>query len=430
MLRLYKMLKRLWVFAFAAGTLLFFGGWQTALPRATYIDGVDVGGMARTAAVAAVRKNTVSRLKDKRLTVRAGEWVYTFAYPQFNFTDDLGELCASVRGPGSYFSHTRVYLNCMDIVVEDICSRLDSPVREPSATFCKMGRPFLYDGGCDGCAADRGRLARDIVNSINGEFCTVEVQKAVIRRTVSLDVVKRETQLLSSFDTLYDASNAPRSSNIALAASKINGCVLQPGQIFSFNAVVGPRTAQNGFLSAKIISGGRFVQGIGGGVCQVSTTLYNAALLSGLKITEYHPHSLLVSYVAPSRDAMVSGSSCDLKFKNTSNTPVYIRAGALNGRISCSVYGLPDGASRSLVSQVTGSLPQPQDVLMPGVGGVITQGRQGTLSCGYLVEERGGTRTKTLIRTDRYAPLATVRYAETPPPADETFYFVKKASCG
>ena len=82
------------------------------------------------------------------------------------------------------------------------------------------------------------------------------------------------------------------------------------------------------------------------------------------------------------------------------------------------------------MSQVTGSLPQPQDVLMPGVGGVITQGRQGTLSCGYLVEERGGTRTKTLIRTDRYAPLATVRYAETSPPADETFYFVKKASCG
>lgn len=97
--------------------------------------------------------------------------------------------------------------------------------------------------------------------------------------------------------------------NIALAAEKINGCILADGEEFSFNGRVGARTESNGFLSAPIILEGDFVEGVGGGVCQASTTVYNAALLAGMEITEQHPHSLRVGYVEPSFDAMVSGKN-------------------------------------------------------------------------------------------------------------------------
>ena len=126
--------------------------------------------------------------------------------------------------------------------------------------------------------------------------------------------------------------------------------------------------------------------GVGGGVCQVSTTLYNAALLAGLKVTEYHPHSLAVSYVSPSRDAMVSGSYSDMKFCNTTDCPVYIRVLTGLYYVRCEIYGLSDGAEYSLQSVVTGE----ED------GGVESE-------C-YLTSMRGGESHTRLIRRDKYLP--------------------------
>ena len=125
------------------------------------------------------------------------------------------------------------------------------------------------------------------------------------------------TILRSEFTTYYPYSTPDRKLNIKLCASKINGTTLKSGEEFSFNNKVGKRTEENGFKLAKIIFNGSFIDGIGGGVCQVSTTLYNCALLSGLKITEHHSHSLAVSYIEPSFDAMVSGDYADLNFVKT-----------------------------------------------------------------------------------------------------------------
>ena len=149
---------------------------------------------------------------------------------------------------------------------------------------------------------------------------------------------------------------------------------------------MGARTEANGFKKAKIIEDGRFVYGTGGGVCQASTTLYNAALLAGLKVTEYHPHSLSVNYVRPSRDAMVSGSYSDLKFCNTTNCPVYIRVLTGLYYVRCEMYGLSDGAKYSLSSVVTGE-----------EGGTVES------EC-YLTVTRGESSYTKLLRKDRYLP--------------------------
>lgn len=410
-----RFLKALAVLALAVGAFLIFGAWIWGLPRGTFIDGVNVGGLSRTAAVAAVRENKINYLKSKELTIYAGGRSYTFTYPEFNFTDDLPELVSSVRAKGSYFSRTRVYLNGAERIAENICSSLDRALTEPYVIFNKTGDPFTYCDGCDGITADRAALMNDIQSSLNGDFAKITVRTAVVPRKKSVEDVKRGTSLLCRFSTYFDKNNAPRSSNIALACSKINGLVLSAGQTFSFNSVVGERTRANGFEPAKIISGGQFVEGVGGGVCQVSTTLYNAAVLSGLEITEYHAHSLLVSYVAPSRDAMVSGNYFDLKFQNTRKTPVYIRINASNGAVVCSVYGRDDGVKRTFVSHVVGSVPMPDDVIVEGEEeGVVSYGHVGALSEGYIVEETGGVSTKKLIRRDKYASTPTVRRRPAP----------------
>ena len=207
-----------------------------------------------------------------------------------------------------------------------ICADESAPMVEPYAVFNTDGEPFTYYEGSDGKTADYSKLLRDVRGSLGADFNDVYVDVKTVKRTLSMNSVRYNTGLLSTFTTRYDGSNAPRAHNIRLASEKINGTVLCNGEAFSFNETVGQRTVERGFKSAKIIERGEFVDGVGGGVCQVSTTLFNAALLSGCDMTEFHQHSLAVSYVPPSFDAMVSGTYFDLKFENRTGYTLYIRA--------------------------------------------------------------------------------------------------------
>jgi len=146
--------------------------------------------------------------------------------------------------------------------------------------------------------------------------------------------------LISSFSTAFDSSNTNRSTNLKLSLEAINGTILYPDETFSFNNTVGERTAAKGYKVAGIIIGGKNSKGLGGGICQTATTLYNAALLAGLQISERHQHSTTVSYVNLGKDATVYWSSnLDLKFKNTYSTPIKI-IGEYNskGTITFSIY--------------------------------------------------------------------------------------------
>jgi vancomycin resistance protein YoaR len=130
--------------------------------------------------------------------------------------------------------------------------------------------------------------------------------------------------------TTYFEDNPTRGHNIALALSSFNGLVVQKGETVSFNKTVGPRSSARGFQEAKIIIDGEFVPGVGGGVCQASTTLFNALLMAGLRIDKSHNHSIAISYVPIGRDAMVS-SAADLRFTNNTGGVIYIEAGVADG---------------------------------------------------------------------------------------------------
>ncbi len=132
--------------------------------------------------------------------------------------------------------------------------------------------------------------------------------------------------IIAGYYTNIATSPASRNHNILLSCNKLNGVIVNPGEVCSFNQTVGRRTAQSGYKAANIIVGKRFVPGIGGGVCQTSSTLYNSVLESQLQIVERHPHSLRISYVPANRDATISWGGADLKFRNNKPYPIKILA--------------------------------------------------------------------------------------------------------
>ncbi|SFG15536.1 VanW family protein [Sporolactobacillus nakayamae] len=145
-------------------------------------------------------------------------------------------------------------------------------------------------------------------------------------------------QRIGQYVTFFNSGNKSRAHNIDLAAKALDSQVVFPNETFSFNKAVGMRTKKKGYLSAPIIVRGEFSEGVGGGICQVSSTLFNAVDRAGLKIVERYSHSRRVPYVPEGRDATVSWYGPDFRFQNTSNQPILIRAHKYGGSISFALY--------------------------------------------------------------------------------------------
>lgn len=144
---------------------------------------------------------------------------------------------------------------------------------------------------------------------------------------------------ISSYSTQYDPTVEGRATNIGVAAEHIDGSILAPGEEFSMNETAGPYNRARGFQPAPVFRDGEVITGIGGGVCQISSTLYNAALLAGLEVTERHSHSLPVWYLPLGKDASISYGIADLRFANGLSNHVYIQMEAADGVLTADVYG-------------------------------------------------------------------------------------------
>ncbi|MCM1043425.1 MAG: VanW family protein [Corallococcus sp.] len=196
---------------------------------------------------------------------------------------------------------------------------------------------FVFTEGRNGRKVNEDKLFATIFGGQTDIEIPVDTIKAVSVADLKKTVVKKAV-----FTTSYASSGANRSHNVALAVKRIKGTVLEEGAQFSFNDTVGDRAEKNGFKNAKVISYGKYVEGVGGGVCQVSTTLYNALLLANLSPDELHQHTLVSSYVAAGFDAMVSYGTADLKFTNDSGGKLYIDASSADRQITFTVYGVPN----------------------------------------------------------------------------------------
>ena len=183
--------------------------------------------------------------------------------------------------------------------------------------------------------------AKAMLNEVKDEY---EIPLKYTAPSVTTNMIGTEAfpNLLAQFSTNYNARDTDRTTNLRLAAEKINGTVLMPGETFSYNTVVGERTIAAGYKEAAMYQNGEVVDGLGGGICQISTTLYNAVLYSNLEIVERRNHQFVPSYSKAGRDATVVYGSIDFRFKNSRNYPVKILCTVSGGVAKCEIYGLKE----------------------------------------------------------------------------------------
>ena len=219
--------------------------------------------------------------------------------------------------------------------------------------------------------------------------------------------------MLSSFSTSYTSSGYNRSTNIELAAKKLDGYVLMPGETASYNQIVGQRTKAAGFKEGAAYSNGKVVQEVGGGICQVSSTLYNAVLYANLEIVERSNHYFETSYVAAGRDATVSWGTVDFKFKNNRKYPIKIDAIAKNGISKISIMGITEEPEYEIViqSKVTSIIPKEEKIendssLDEGEEIIEQEGHNGYTSKTYIIKKLNSIIISTEeISSDYYHPL-------------------------
>lgn len=156
------------------------------------------------------------------------------------------------------------------------------------------------------------------------------------------NLARVDEKVIGSYRTTFNGKNINRTTNIRLAAQAIDKLILMPGEVFSFNQVVGKRTPEKGYQSAPIIVKGEYSEGIGGGICQVSTTLYNSVNEAGLKIVSRYSHSKEVTYVPPGQDATVSWGGPDFQFQNTLQEPILLRVKVNSNSISVRTFTTPE----------------------------------------------------------------------------------------
>jgi len=233
---------------------------------------------------------------------------------------------------------------------------------------------------------------------------------------------------LAQFSTYFKGSPVNRAYNIRLALSNFHGMVVQPGQKVSFNKVVGDRTTRRGYREAVEYQDGQSVTGVGGGVCQASTTLYGAVLRAGLEINQRSAHSLPVKYVPPSQDATVSNQGTDLVFTNNTSGPIYIYTSVNKEkeRATVSIYGTPVKSYVTIEIEseiVQGDIAASPRYIKDTAGNHVwyadevpvlkKEGTLGYKSCAYRIyrhKESGKILKKELLSTDYYAPVAAEYY--------------------
>lgn len=217
-------------------------------------------------------------------------------------------------------------------VIEELAVRYQRVPVEP--TVDKVTGEIIPEE--DGIIVDIEGTVNEVLKANENDKVSLKIIK--IKPRYSADDLRRANTILGSYYTFISGSYA-RFNNISLASKAINNTVVWPGEIFSFNNAVGPRTPERGYMPAPVIMMGAMDLDYGGGVCQVSSTLYNAVLRAGLKIIERHMHSKRIHYVPEGMDATVDYGSLDLKFENDTPGPIIIKSAVRGGKLIVEIWG-------------------------------------------------------------------------------------------
>ncbi len=272
---------------------------------------------------------------------------------------------------------------------------------------------FVFGGSKDGYEIDAEATAEKVLASLSAGTYTGEIT-AVGNAVSPSGSVKSKYTTIGSYTT-KTTSNSVRNKNIQLAAKALNGTVLKPGQEFSFNETVGQRTEAKGYGGAPAYNNGEVVQEVGGGVCQVSTTLYNAVFRAGLTSTYRRSHTFAPTYVTPGMDATVSWPGPDYQFVNNSDYPIGIRASYSDQSLTVSIYGvriLPEGVTWELTSEKVKDLPVPAAQIITPADGSESNGSAGSEWQAYKIITTNGKTEKVKDHYTTYKGHTPKKYAD------------------
>ena len=276
--------------------------------------------------------------------------------------------------------------------------------------------PFTVYPEVEGIDFDVEKAKEMIAAEVKDEYV---IDLIITKPEVTIEDIGTEAfpDRLSTFSTRYDASDKDRTTNLVLACKKLNGKVIMPGETFSYNASLGPRTYAAGYRNGKIYENGQVVDGLGGGICQISSTLYNAALMSDMEIVERRNHQFVTSYVDKGRDATVVYGLTDFRFKNTRTYPVRLVASAKGGVATVSVYGIKEADREytySFRTDVISTIPYTtkyvEDSSLSAGKEVVTQkGTNGLVCKTYMTKMLNGKIVSTkLLSTDTYSAMQRI----------------------
>ena len=255
-------------------------------------------------------------------------------------------------------------------------------------------RQFTFSPEEEGSYVDAQKLYEQASNLMMNGGGEINVEITPVHPSVTMESVSSRYGMITQAVTRASSSSRDRLTNIRLACSSINGAVVKPGATFSFNGRVGPRTEAKGYRVATVYQDGEVAEDFGGGICQVSTTLWNAAMKADCELVERHNHSIPVNYVDKGKDATVSYTSQDMKFKNTSSQPMCIVAYVNESkRVIVEIYGLlpENGEYIKIEGKVTKTIPLPDPVytrnplLDSGQRVTTSEGRKGYKATTYRI---------------------------------------------
>lgn len=339
-----------------------------------YIETVDVSGMKAEEAKEALEAK-VTEYQKMTVSLAAEEATVDVALADIGFDvknmEKLVEKAVSYGKEGNVFSRYSKMKNLeeekkvfeatytidtalVESVITERVPELENAAKD--ATITRQNGQFVITDEVKGVAIDTAESAKVIETYFNEDWKqdagTIELVTMIDDPEVTREQLEQIQDVLGKYTTNCGTGGG-RVQNIITGAKHINGAVIMPGEEYSADAAMRPYTYDNGFTTAGAYENGKVVQSMGGGICQVSSTLYNACLLAELEITQRQAHSMLVSYVEPSMDAAIAGDYKDLKFKNNTEAPIYVEGYVSGGYITFVIYGKETRAENRTVKYVS-----------------------------------------------------------------------------
>lgn len=375
---------------------------ENTIPNTVYIEDMDVSGMTEQEANQALSdyvaglNSTVFTLTtgDKSIQVSAEDLGITVANPEIveealNI-GKTGNLIARYKDKKDLEREPKqfeVLFNADETKVETILGvNVDNLNQEAVNSGLKReNSAFTIIEGKNGIEVNVAESVTKIQEYLEqewqGEDASIELATEVTEPRGTKEELSKVKDLLGSFHTDFSSSASGRYKNVQNGCEKINGTVLYPGDQFSVYEAVSPFDEENGYALAGSYENGTTVQTYGGGICQVSTTLYNAVILAELQVDERYNHSMIVTYVKPSMDAAIAGTAKDFKFTNNTDAPIYIEGYTSGGQIYFNVFGQETRPSNRVVTYESETLSKTE----PGV----TLQADGTHGVGYISTVQG-----------------------------------------